>query len=240
VNRKVRSAAAKRSTPHLDVTREPQEVVSADVSKPIGQIERAESDERAFFIALRYINFRFWMAYQIPGRRKDILLTISTLALIYFARNTHAQFSVLLDSVKAFAVVIFAAVAISHISCLFDPRTLAPATYRENAVSCYRVLSILVVISAAIIATNHIYPWAGRLYAMLDLADSEVSVQTRALAFLCGTASFVVGFCLSCLQPSFRAGFRGGGGELIRTCSWCVFFFIATIALDCLMFWFPS
>jgi hypothetical protein len=135
-------------------------------------------------------------------------------------------------------IVVLASVSVAYFSCLLDPKTRS--NYLTSANECYRITSKLVILSAAIIVSNHLFPWAENLYSATKVQNDALSIQLWVLAGFAGILSFGVALLLSCWQPSFWAALPSGTSEIVRLIIWLVFFLLSSSLLTRAMFLMPN
>jgi hypothetical protein len=155
------------------------------------------------FVELVQIDLAFW-TQRSGGPHKDILLGASSLTLVLLARRTHAALDDPAASAKAFLLGAALSWFLAFSACLFDPRCrLNKFEYVKNARACYRIIALGLLLSALLVAGNHVWPWADAMGTRLHITtdfEERICVLATPAAFV----SLFLLFILSLYQASFR------------------------------------
>jgi hypothetical protein len=175
----------------------------------------------------------FWQQPQ-QTLSTDILISVSSVLVVWHARSLFAAYDNVANTAKAFAAVVFAALGLAFFFCLFEPRREA-GDYLKNARACYKVLALSIPLSAGLISTNALYPWAERLGDWLDLY-SETLERIWILCLIPAVFSFFVILGVSTIQQNFFVVLKR---QKIKSGLWLSFFFLAFCTLNYALFSFP-
>jgi hypothetical protein len=177
-----------------------------------------------FFGELLVASIAFWEKRAVPPAN-DLLTSTASFGLIYMARRTHAVLDDPLQSVQAAFAGIILTWFLSCF-CIFDIKTRSLAAMR----ACSRVISLGVLLSALVVCTNHVWPWAYAITDRLELGSAQAE-RVVVLALPGALLGIIFIFSLSWYDPAFRKEIRRHRGW-VRISIWTFFFFFALLLID--------
>jgi len=178
-----------------------------------------------FATELSSINLAFWNRSPATLRKRVYLTTVAAVAIL----GARSAFAASANPVQVPGVcfgVVCAALIGSGLGFVADPR------YRRFASrfspSCYRVLITLVILSAAIIATNLGFQWSTWISAGLGFTADGIWEKAIGVVLPASSGSFLFVFLTSFLDPKFR---RSWDEERARVIGWSVYLFVLSFLL---------